>query len=109
MDLHNYYNLDLGSLTNIDLRHDIFHRNNRTSSSVWLVLEEEFIYYSLDFGFGLNLFGFVEEDYRSFFYHGFVHSYVIDVYDQVADIEYTKIPSNAYPTQFNEEDQDADS
>ena len=38
-----------------------------------------------------------------------VHSYKTDVYDHVAVTEYTKVPMNAYPTQFEEEDRAADS
>ena len=43
-----------------------------------------------------------------FFYHDFVHSYKTDVYDQIVNTEYTKIPTNAYPTQFGEEDRAVD-
>ena len=43
-----------------------------------------------------------------FFYHGFVHSYKTDMYDQIIDTEHIKIPTNACPTQFEEEDQVVD-
>ena len=106
MHLHNCYNHDLCSPTNTNLSRDTFYKIDDTPSSQhsdWLALEEEVPYYSLDhtdFDFTLDLF---KEDYRSFFDHGFVYSHKTDVYDQVLNIEHTKIPINAYPTQFEED------
>ena len=104
MDLHNYYTLDLGSLSNIVLQHDTFRKDGEFFSSRYFGyfhLEEEEPSCFLDFDF-------VADHYCSFVDCDLAHFYKADAFDRVVDIECTKIPMSDYPTRFEVKDRVVD-